>query len=691
MKHFLACAFIAAASLAATAQEPDSLATYTLNEVVIQAPKVIRKADMDVYHPSKSAVENSKNGMQLLRNLMIPSMTVNETLGTVSAGGHSVQMRINGRTSTLAQVRALLPESIKRVEWIDNLGLLYAGATRVINFIVANPDAGGSLMAGTQQCISQPFGKYNANVKINSGYSQWELGGYYKLTNKIKVYRDYYETFTYPDGSSLTRKETPDGGRLDNTFADATAAYSYIKPDTTVFMAEIGAHSWIKNSETYRGILSLSNGSDHIYLTDKHGDDGKLTPRFSLYLQQHLQNKQMLIVSLNGSFLLGNTYSDYIERLSQAADPITDIHTNIKDRNQAYAIEANYVKNWEKSKLTTGASYTANRNRSTYLDLGGQVFHQRQDKAYFFAEYFHRFGSLTATAGLGLQYTDFKFRESDSGNNSWGVQPNASVTYSLNRNHSLRLNFTSWQNSPSLEETNIVPQQLDGFQWRVGNQNLKTSNSYQLSFQYGFNFPRINGNFNVSAFTSPNAIASLLRWEGDKLITTYENSRGMRYISFSLSPQIEIIPSWLTVSGTLEYRMQQMRGTGYSHSYNSLTGNATVILSHYGFSLIGDYLAGSRTLWGEKITKGESYNQIEVNYNWKNWQFGAGMLMPFGKYDMGFKTLSQWNMNEKSTRINMRIPYISINYNVQWGRQRKSAQKLINANANADASTAGGR
>ena len=40
---------------------PDSTVTQELNEVVIQAPKVIRKADMDVYHPSKSAVDNSKD------------------------------------------------------------------------------------------------------------------------------------------------------------------------------------------------------------------------------------------------------------------------------------------------------------------------------------------------------------------------------------------------------------------------------------------------------------------------------------------------------------------------------------------------------------------------------------------------------------------------------------------------------
>ena len=63
----------------------DTIAVRELGEIVVRAPKVIRKADMDVYHPSKSAVANSRNGMQLLSNLMIPSLTVSCLLYTSDA------------------------------------------------------------------------------------------------------------------------------------------------------------------------------------------------------------------------------------------------------------------------------------------------------------------------------------------------------------------------------------------------------------------------------------------------------------------------------------------------------------------------------------------------------------------------------------------------------------------------------
>lgn len=112
---------------------------------------------------------------------------------------------------------------------------------------------------------------------------------------------------------------------------------------------------------------------------------------------------------------------------------------------------------------------------------------------------------------------------------------------------------------------------------------------------------------------------------------------------------------------------------------------------HYGFELSAQYVRSQRDLWGEKISWGEDLNIIDLSYNWKSWQFGAGIIMPFGKYDQGSKSISKWNRNEQHMRLNMRMPYISVSYNLQWGRQKRGARKLIEVNADTDRSTAGGR
>lgn len=688
--YIVTSALLSSVSAMAQTEASDSIAAQELQEIVIEAPRVVRKADMDVYHPSKSAVDNSKNGMQLLNNLMIPSLSVSDALGSITAAGQSVQVRINGRAATIEQVRTLLPETVKRVEWMDNPGLRYGGANYVLNFIVANPSLGGSLQLLARPSLNEAFGLYMADAKFNFGKSQFEIGADYRLANRMKTHRDYTETFTFPDGATLTRKETSLGGIMDNTSGNLRASYNYIKPDTTVFVAEFSIHRDFTDKSLYNGLLSLSDGTDDILLTDSHGDTGT-TPTLSLYLQQHFAHRQMLVVDFRSSFYFGRTFSDYLERLPSSPTYLTDIHTDIKDRNQAYGIEADYIKNWRNGRFTAGVSYTANRNRSEYENLGGDIFHQRQDKVYFFAEYFHRLGKWTATAGMGVQYTDFLFKESDRGNHSWSPRPQATITYSLNQNHNFRINFTSWQSTPSLAETNVVPQQLDGFQWRVGNQNLKTANSYMLTFRYGFNLPRISGTFGIRAFTSPNAITPLLEWKEGRLITTYENSRGLRNLSFFLAPQIEIIPQWLTVSGYVQYRMERMKGTGYAINHNGWSGNASLQLTHWGFVLSAQYQYAQRDLWGERISWGEDANVISLDYNWKDWQFGAGILMPFGKYDQGSKSISKWNTNEQHMRLNMCMPFVSVAWNLQWGRQKRGVRKIINADANTDRSTAGGR
>lgn len=689
-KTFYVIILSLSASFAGGQEVVDSLYPETLHEIVVEAPRVIRKSDMEVYYPSSSAVKNSKNGVQLLKNLMIPSVTVTDALGSIKAAGETVQVRINGREATFEQVNALTPESIKRVEWIDNPGLRYCGANYVLNFIVSNPALGGSLYAEAVPALTVPFGKYYADLKLNNGPSQWSVGAYYKLTNKIDAYRDYAETFTFPDGSQLSRIEKPEGGSVDNSMGNAWLSYNYIKPDTTVLYVSLNANRIFSNAELYRGLMTLSDGSSDLHLSQGNKSNGT-TPSFSAYFEQHFAHKQTLVLDFATSLYFGSSSSDYTEQLPGAHLPVTDVHTLIKERNQAYAVEAIYIKDWSKSRLTAGASFTANRNRSKYDNLSGSVFHQLQDKTYFFAEYFHRVGKFALTAGLGAQYTRILFKETGQGNDSWNLRPRATVAYTINNNHRLQLSYNSWQSTPSLSQTNIAPQQIDGFQWQIGNPELKPSISHMLTLRYKFSFPRIDGTFGIRAFTSPNAITPLLYWDNDRLVTTYENSRGLRNLSFFFSPQIRIVPDWLMASIYIQYRMERMRGSDYKlHNYNWCS-NFNLMLSHWGFNLSFQYQLSPRSLWGESISWGENFTDIDLTYNRGRWQFGAGMLMPFGRYDQGSRMLSRWNTNEKHMRIDLHIPYIRVSYNIQWGRQKKSVQKIINADASVDTSKAAGR
>ena len=134
-----------------------------------------------------------------------------------------------------------------------------------------------------------------------------------------------------------------------------------------------------------------------------------------------------------------------------------------------------------------------------------------------------------------------------------------------------------------------------------------------------------------------------------------------------------------------------MRGTGYRLYNHNWSGNVRLMLAHNGFVLSAQYEKSARTLFGERISWNEDLSIIDLSYNWRKWQFGVGMLMPFGKYDQGARQLNRYNSNVKHMRVDLRIPYVSVSYNLQWGKQKRGVEKLIDADAVVNTSTPGSR
>ncbi len=680
-------------ALSVVAQETttDTISSKELDEVVIQAPKVITKADMDVYVPSQTAVKYATNGLQLIKNLMIPTVVVNEMMGSVTDAGQSVQIRINGRVASIDQVKVLLPGTIKRVEYIDNPGLRYGDVSTVINIIAVNPTLGGSLMLYAMPALTEAWGQYFGSLKLNYGRSQFSLDANYHLTNKLGAYREYEETIVFPDNTVLNRKEKPKGGQMTYTNGNMALSYSYIIPNTTTIYTSLFANKLWNSSETYKGSMSNNLSSDIFNVYDFSKSFGT-TPGLSFYVEQHLQKNQTIVVDASASFYNGNTDRVYTETLAKSGTENTAVGTFVKDSNQAYAFESDYIKNWRTARLTGGISYSANRNRSTYINLDNSILHQSQDRVYMFGEYFQRINKLTLTAGIGAQYTSLRLREHSSHSESWNIRPKFTATYSFSSSSQVKLDFTSWQTAPSLSETNAIPQQIDGFQWLVGNPNLKTASFYSLRLHHRYVLKRFAGTISVKGKLSPNMIARYSKWDGDRLITSFENSKGLQSVEVRLSPQFEVIPGWFNISGTLLYIAERSQGNGYHHYNHDWSGSIQAQVFHKGFIMTAAYERAPRYLQGETLNWGETFSLASIGYRGKQWSVDAGVLMPFNKYDRGSKLLNQFNSNNKHIRIDMNcIPVLTLSYNLNWGRQLRNVSKKVNAESAVEHSQAATR
>lgn len=681
------------------AEPADSSATQ-LQEVVITAPTVIRKSDKDLYIPSDMAREYSSNGLALLQNLQIPTLSVNTFLESVSNPSGAVQLRINGRVATVREVRNLQPASIVRVEYIENPGLRYGNATAVLDFIVRNPAVGGSLMTDLMYWIDKvPSGNLSASLKLNRGKGQFGLSVTEQLRKRTSMYREYEETFRLPDGSVLYRHEQPHGGMYNNNQLWATADYSYIDPDRLTLYAALKFEHQVPNSINYDGLMTSErrNGdatsyAEPIYLSVMQRYPMTI-PSVNIYADYSIGKNQSLIVDLVGRHTGQRAESWYHE---QAMDGQTqaDISNRVRDNNWSLGVEADYIRRWQHSRLTAGLAYNGYFNKSTYLSAGDAVYHQRENMLYAFAEYMHTLGEVTLTGGIGAEYNSQRMKEASRSLHSWHPRPRVSVSWRHGWSM-LRLSGSGHVLTPSLTQTNPTVQQIDRFQYQVGNPDLKSYTAWRATLDWNQTFSRFNTGLQMGyRTTSGHAIDALYYWDArQRLIRTFANdNRDSRWWT-RLSAQVEIIPDWLTASGYVDMTRYYSRGTCYRHTHTSWSGNADVSLSHWGFQLAYSYQRVATALEGEDLRRWESFNALQLTYNIKDWQVGAAMLMPFGRYNQEHSQLNRLYSYRQIVRSDFieRKMVVTVAYNLRWGRQNDSARKRIDAGPENRSSSAAGR
>ena len=150
-------------------------ATELLDEVVVEGGKVIRKIDRQLVMPTEAQKKASTNGVSLLQHLQLPNLSVHPLTKAISTNyGESVQLRINGVEATQAEVVAIRPADVIRVEVHEQPGLRYGGAAAVVNYIVRRRDSGGNVSADLTNGVSPfGFGNYQVSGKYHRGKSSF--------------------------------------------------------------------------------------------------------------------------------------------------------------------------------------------------------------------------------------------------------------------------------------------------------------------------------------------------------------------------------------------------------------------------------------------------------------------------------------------------------------------------------------
>ena len=669
-------------------------ASTELSEVVVEGDAVIQKVDRQILLPNKEQLGASSDGMSLLQNLQIPRIVVNQADNTVKTlSNDNVQLRINGIEATTAEVMAIHPKDVIRIEYHDQPGVRYNGAAAVIDYIVRHRDTGGSLMLNASNGVTMPgWGEYYLSGKIHFGKSSLSLLSQYSPRD-IYWTRTNTEAYHFSTGT-IENSEVGAPTRYKKDPVNLALNYNWTNGDKNMLNITLRDNmAFTPYAQTNRD-SRLYQGTDSFTVHD-HESSTAVSPALDIYYQHNLPEDNHIYLNVVGTYLntrlsrqftqtpLGNTIAD-----------TTDVVSSVRGNKYSLIGEAIYEKRWEKVALTAGLRHNQQWMNNDYHYA---LVDMTTAETYAFAEVQQRIGHFAYAAGLGAMHTYISQAEAHRSN--WIARPQLTMSYDFGKGVFLKYKGYISGYQPSLAQMSDVSQQIDKYQIRRGNPGLKpvmfVANELNLSWQSKFVSLDLWANYSYDhrPIMDESYEESL---EGmPMVIRTYANQRGFHRLRVTPSLQVRLLQNRLmfTVAPFANYYVSL--GNAYTHTHFNPGVRASVMGMYNGWVFSADVTTRYNNLWGETLEYGEFYHTLNVGYNAdlrgpqragshgvSGWGFRVMMMNPFSVkgYSTDVRDLSAIAPNTMHAEMKDFHQTLILNFhcNLDFGTRRSDAGKRIN-------------
>lgn len=658
--------------------------TIALGDVTIQANSIIQKVDRRVLLPNDSQISAATDGVSLLQNLQIPRIMINPTDNSVTTlSNDGVQLRINGVLATTAEVKAIMPKDVIRVEYYDQPGVRFGGAAAVIDYIVKKHDSGGSLaLAALSGITNLGIGHYYFSGKLHRGKSSFALMSNY--SPRIAYWtRSNLETYNFSSGT-IENNEVGAPTKYKTNPVDVQFTYNWTNGDKNMLNIRLRNNmEFVPNAKSDRNSY-IYQDKDSFAIHD-HQSDKSISPSLDIYYQHKLNGKQRIYIDLTGTYI--NSSSNRLFRqipLSGDLADSTHVLSVIKGDKYSLTGEAIYEKEWENIMLTTGIKHEQEWVNNKYGGSTNTTVGMSVAETYAFAEMRHQIGKFTYVIGIGSMHTYIK--QGNESQSKWIARPQITMSYDFGEG--LYWKFKSYMSGyqPYLAQMSAVDQRIDKYQIRRGNPNLRPvmyiSNETELSWSSKY----VNLNFwTVYSYDHKPIMEDSFEDIIDgqpMIIRTYNNQRGFHRLTVSPSIQVKLLDGKImfTVAPFINYYVSL--GNNYSHSYFNPGVYAGFFALYKGWKFFADVSTRRNNLWGETIEYGEFSHDIGVSYNSEKWSCGLMMLNPFSikGYSTGTKNLSDVAPNTRSAVMEdfKQVLMLNISMNLDFGSKHVEAGKRIN-------------
>jgi len=656
-----------------------------LGEVVVESQAIIQKVDRQILLPSKEQMQASSDGVSLLQNLQIPRIVISPIDNSVKTlSDESVQLRINGVEASTSDVKAINPKDIIRIEYHDQPGVRYNGAAAVVDYIVKHRDTGGSLMlAGTNGLTLPGIGNYYLAGKVHFGKSSLQAVATYAPYD-IYWTRTNNETYNFSTGK-VENNEVGEPTRYKTYPVNVSLNYNWTNGDKNMLNIRL------RDNMAYTPYGSSDRDSRLYQPTDSfeihdHDKSSSQSPSLDIYYQHNLPHKQHLYFDVVGTYI--NTHSDrrFLQTplFGSASTDTTDVLSSVRGDKWSLIGEAIYEKEWENIMLTVGARHNQQWVKNTYLGSTEATVNMTTGETYAFAEMRHRVDKFSYVVGIGTMHT--LIEQGGQKQSTWIARPQLTMSYNFGKGWFWKYKGYVSGYQPSLSQLSDITQQIDKYQMRRGNPNLRSvmyvSNEMELSWQskhvnlnlwanYSYDHkPIMEETFEEIIDGSPYAIRM------------YDNQRGFHKLNVSPSVQVKLLDNKLMFNVTPFVKYMVSQGNNYNHEHVNYGVRGGIFYLLKGWRFFADVVTAQHNLWGETLTLGELTHDIGINYNSEHFGFGFMMVNPFSPH--GSRTVTK-DLSSLAPTANTavmqnyrQVLMLNFNVNLDFGTKHREGWQRLN-------------
>lgn len=650
-----------------------SISPYLLNEIQVTASPIINKVDRKVLMLSKETLDVSADGVDLLRKMNLPRITVNPMTNAISViGGGDVILCINGIESTMAQIKAINPKDIIRIEYHDNPGVRYEGAEIVIDYITTLRDSGGRLSFdsfsafenGRWATIDHIAGQYN------KGNSVWSVNAGYMGQRKDKWLRDYDETWHYPD-YDVIRHESGMPVTVGGSGLESTVNYSYQHSSGNIFNARLGLDiNDVPNKEEgdRRALLHMSDSETPIIVTE-HTEEHSVLPTMALYYKHRMSENRSLVFETQGTYMHSQILHEYSEDLKFETNRVNGDKYSIK----LLGMFENRVGG---HALNIGISNNSSVINNTYYNDNPGRIQIKQSETSIFGEYSNRFGDWGIIGSIKAFYRNIS--QGDKDIDKVCLSTTINISYQPVGFLFMRYSASLDYKMPSAAEISDVVQPIQVGMVRKGNPDLHPFRIITQSFDASFDTDIISLNTRVEYRNESKPIMESVIFDGKQFIRTYFNQCSFQRLTAGGSVSLRPWKNHLTISAEPTLMRYFSHGLDYHHSHNIFRLGLGLDFNYNNWLVYANIMSGpANHMYGEEIIEEKDMNQIMVGYKRDMWSLHIGVFNAFMKnYWMETRNLSAIAPYTSKARSDRSCSYIAVKFNIalDFGRGSRDVE-----------------